>query len=342
MDIYIGYLSQRIWNIFRDFIRDEESKDRHFSGYKSIEIPDKIKQHESWVKFPILHIDLTMTVEMYGKKSGKNFNSIAVGGGCMPFGGSRGSVMNSKNQISNFKLDIDFKIYKSYNIVDDREKTIEQIKYALSHELRHIYDYWVTLVSKGKRPSNAAQGLNRDNLDVWDYGKRASKESVDYFNKIFIDLIYASDKMEINAIINESGDFIEKNDIERFDEMIGSYSYGVWKRLTKFNTDKFYNKMLSMVSSSQKLDNIKNEYLKEYRRICKFNHTYDKETGKVYSSFNIGYLEKCNFKEFLEYFDRNRFKKEADRYKRKCLRLISDRNTGLGRVQGKRDNPLHI
>lgn len=324
---YVETIYNHTINEFKNFIESGENK-----LDDNINIPYRrfyrdIKDREKYSKFPVVGISLNLEFEkisgyLFKKKYPKTskIKKFAVGGWASRFGHINWSgyskVVNPIKSVTDHGIIIDIGIFlsisKEFKIEKEIDNLSDDINEAIWHELNHSYEYYNRL--KGgvgpiyKRSPKLA--ITYADINKW----KISKKIYDFWRNNFIYYIYASEKHEINAQVQEAAYHVSKYGIKSL------YNTNAWesaKYMESFDPDDFIHNLDEVIESEGKdidgvKDRLKKMWLSQYRDFV--------EKEKEEHSINDKMIEHLNFNQFI-YLMARRLNKRGKDFKNKLSKL---------------------
>lgn len=335
--IFIPVLSKIIEKRILYFIsKDIEGNTEYIENVRFNTLEDSIKDLDLYYKFPVVGFDVKYTFENYSDyEFHKSFpttslvSPISLGGGAQGFGNRNWKSysrmadpqLGAKEGIILF---LEIEVHVNIDSFDkDNEIHLdllqEGINSTLYHEMNHFYElYYLT---KKKAPGKTIRDkgfLNTSITSASDVIYGIPTNVVKYWSDEFLFYTYLCEDFELRSHVQEM-DFYFKTHPQQ--SVTNSRIFKYYDHMSKFNTDTFYHKMLSVIKLNWDVDgdfvinSLKDKWVSNY-----------KKQSALYKNSKpiapISTLEGLNGYEFIKYWE-TIFHEKGDYVKRKIYKLAS-------------------
>jgi hypothetical protein len=331
--IFKDFISNYIWNEYLEFFeKDDNNKSSEIKLPWILLKPHINKDNrEIWKRFPVKEFNLTFK---FGKNIEKEFGdgrNFATGGGMHHLSARYNSKWysyvipetNLSEKALSLRMYIEIFTRDEFDFESESKKLYTDLKSTVSHELNHGYEYFKRMGFERnfKKTIDSYLGTSFFSDKFKNPNSRIiSHELWEEWNG-FCWLLYYSEPHEVNAMTQETWEFIQDADLdlsttEEFEDYIKQAP--TWEHaenLVNFNDDEFYKGLLELSNNNlEAIQLLKNELMKHWLKAM----DRDKVTDKVY--YPMDFLRKTDTYGFIKYFAK-RFDEQGNRLKRNLLRL---------------------
>lgn len=333
--IFKDALADIIWNEFEKFMEENPRK----VLIKKLHITWKmLKPHlpqaykDMWKEYPVREFNIKLRID---KGSDKDIHGTGLTMGAMHHISKKNNsklyshivepIHPFKDKSLSIKLEIGIAVASSFDTEsDDALELFTDLKSTVSHELNHGYEYFkrIGFDKNVENKIDAAIGtvkVKNPDTDVI---------STELFEKWlnFTDLLYYSEEHEVNAMSQETWEYVSDNNVDltdtnEYEEFIKTTpAWDHAEDMTAWNIDVYYAQILKLANNDEsKLQLLKDSFVQKWKSDMKNDNRLK---DNVYNTkYNMNYLTNCSAHAFMKYF-KNRIEKQGRKLKRNLSRLV--------------------
>lgn len=339
--IFIPFLTKKI---SEDFLSFELSGNKELISVEKVNFSD-LEEYinddnlELYYKFPVVGIDIDYQFYKYSDIDFKKYfptsstlSPLTIGGGAKNFGNknwkeysrlSKPRLGSPEGIIIYLYIEIHFNgdIFDNSNN-DHIDKLNYEIESTLYHEMNHFYEMYHK--TKSGKPFSTIRDrgyLNTSLTGSSEDIKGFPKEVIRYWGDNFLFYVYLSEDFELRSHVQEMDFYFKKNPkLSLSDNRIFKY----YDDMSKFDGDKFYQKMMEVINNSMNLEGLEADYIIEKIK-NKWIKSYSDENSQYSEKpiLPIKTLESMNGYEFIKWWEVI-FNEKGDYVKKKIYKLLSN------------------